>query len=888
MNAFTTSAATLLSRYSENLLKEQCQEALSQKIRGDESVSAALVNSAIRLIDSFNHQGMRLLVCGLHRVNGSIISQHKAMEILQHALGSELKTLMIRDLSAEDKAGCLRMVLRKLPDTLFPSCQRDALIDLADIANNNDKSDENVLKALQILVYFMPETFKLCLKKLLSHLNAIVLESATNKMGIENIAIMFASTIFPIMETNDSLAEVKGDITRLCKLFPILLNHSDELFCLPDELVETFLETSKLETSNLRENTFDGFSSPMMEEEPEVVLSETCNRRSTPSRHTTELETAKLMADISTMPEGPKKNQLVRRVKKSQRQQLGLPRKNSILKKVFNRIPKNEFFTMKEILLITSNVGSVFGGEKPAIRKNWISHLVKVIENENAKLVAINLQETGGKNFKQHSKDVPGLVEELHSKISHNYKFCRCFLDIDFDRVEEYTALSSIFFIHNSAISQISQYNFANDQFMSVDSTSTPLLIKTDLFAGGCPMVRKEKFSREFWPSIRWGRKGYLWTRWSINKRVVDLVNIHLFHDENNLAFLENPSQYADNRAKALNHTLKQLNKLNTTKINLFIFGDFNFRLDIRSFIKKLTTKTTEKELENPEDSSEECNGQKESSSSENEFKNSSTSYDDMLDEPMRRKNSVIEYRTSFEYSGIQEKLVKTPLTDRCYFTMTQALHCRLGGLLFGPAGTGKTESVKALGHHLGRFVLVFNCDETFDFQAIGRILVWFCQERMLSAVSQQIQTIQESVKADEEMKVDLVGKRLSVNSNMAIFIAMNPAIPIRYSGRSNLPDNLKQLFRSLAMTQPDRKLIAEVMLFSQGFQTAETLAKKIVPLFTYAFCRAALRSIPLRLRCQIFAFVYEDLKTPLVSGLTSIIRYKNSHFDVVRQRKRK
>uniref|UniRef100_A0A915D3V8 Dynein heavy chain, cytoplasmic n=1 Tax=Ditylenchus dipsaci TaxID=166011 RepID=A0A915D3V8_9BILA len=115
-----------------------------------------------------------------------------------------------------------------------------------------------------------------------------------------------------------------------------------------------------------------------------------------------------------------------------------------------------------------------------------------------------------------------------------------------------------------------------------------------------------------------------------------------------------------------------------------------------------------------------------------------------------------------FECLGIQEKLVKTPLTDRCYLTMTQALHCRLGGSPFGPAGTGKTESVEALGHHLGRFVLVFNCDETFDFQAIGRILVWFCQvdawgcfdefnrleERMLSAVSQQIQTIQESVKA--------------------------------------------------------------------------------------------------------------------------------------------
>jgi dynein heavy chain 1 len=48
---------------------------------------------------------------------------------------------------------------------------------------------------------------------------------------------------------------------------------------------------------------------------------------------------------------------------------------------------------------------------------------------------------------------------------------------------------------------------------------------------------------------------------------------------------------------------------------------------------------------------------------------------------------------------------------------MTQALNAKFGGSPFGPAGTGKTESVKALGHALGRFVLVFNCDESFDFQ---------------------------------------------------------------------------------------------------------------------------------------------------------------------------
>ncbi|KAJ1446203.1 dynein heavy chain and region D6 of dynein motor-domain-containing protein [Pelagophyceae sp. CCMP2097] len=199
----------------------------------------------------------------------------------------------------------------------------------------------------------------------------------------------------------------------------------------------------------------------------------------------------------------------------------------------------------------------------------------------------------------------------------------------------------------------------------------------------------------------------------------------------------------------------------------------------------------------------------------------------------------------TFEYQGNAGKLVHTPLTDKCYLTLTSGMHMGFGGNPYGPAGTGKTESVKALGAAFGRQVLVFNCDEGIDFQSMGRIFIglvkcgaWGCfdefnrlKEDQLSAISQQIQIIQDAIKT-KAATLELMGQVIDVDVNAGIFVTLNPAGK-DYGGRSQIPDNLKALFRPVAMGLPDTDMIAEVYLRSEGFTQARKLAVKVVSLFT-------------------------------------------------------
>ena len=115
----------------------------------------------------------------------------------------------------------------------------------------------------------------------------------------------------------------------------------------------------------------------------------------------------------------------------------------------------------------------------------------------------------------------------------------------------------------------------------------------------------------------------------------------------------------------------------------------------------------------------------------------------------------------------------------------------------------------------------------------------------VLSVVAQQILSIYSAL-ATRVNKFIFEDTMINLIPTCGIFITMNPG----YAGRTELPDNLKSMFRAISMMVPDSKLIAEIMLFGEGFRETRVLANKTFVLFV--LCKQKLsKTTPSTLLCK-------------------------------------
>jgi hypothetical protein len=203
--------------------------------------------------------------------------------------------------------------------------------------------------------------------------------------------------------------------------------------------------------------------------------------------------------------------------------------------------------------------------------------------------------------------------------------------------------------------------------------------------------------------------------------------------------------------------------------------------------------------------------------------------------------NGTLDY--GFEYVARTHSLVMTPLTERCYLNILQAVECKTGAACVASTSSGKSSTIRQLGSAVGKALYELDCGEQTEHSTVsdwvtgmaasGTWALFKHVEKLsapvLAVMAGAVGTVYEELRSGmSEAKVQ--GLSIPMVNTFACLMTYSPT-----SAAASLPDSLRPFFRVTLMTTPDLAAIAEVLMVSQGFGDARALARKLVLFYKLA-----------------------------------------------------
>ncbi|KAK6187606.1 hypothetical protein SNE40_005595 [Patella caerulea] len=237
-------------------------------------------------------------------------------------------------------------------------------------------------------------------------------------------------------------------------------------------------------------------------------------------------------------------------------------------------------------------------------------------------------------------------------------------------------------------------------------------------------------------------------------------------------------------------------------------------------------------------------------------------------------------YSYGNEFYGSDVGVALTPMTERCFLTMSQALKQHHGSCVTGPVGVGKTETVKGLANILGNFLGMFHCSITFNPISLGKIAqgmamdgCWGCFDEAQNLNREAIAVLMDCsykiLQALRSANLSIVltdGQEIVIKNSVGMFMTSNPSATPPFC---SMPNEIRSCYRTVSLIKPDIGQILKAKCSAMGFRAPGILACRLKVLselvkdqlpseFHYHFTISALVGV-LKRGCQKRKFMRDE-----------------------------